>query len=347
MGPIGYVLDSPYSPLHLERDIPTKNWRDAFEDLFAMDLGGGMISDVSRREEDAYAAKKRYDHTSEHISILNQLVQQNLQLEAMSLKMREATSKHQDKRGTEPIYNILSKLRSSHEGLLPEAHNAQVKFERRRSSSASSLKPRGQWIASLMTSGALPGWSSDTQISSKGIVMMQFKRRDAPPEFAAGVQTSELELEEIFGEGKPHRFSIAEELPQERLQTLRDGSLVVEDDPNLKFSKLMTDFKPSSSSILTQITETEPVKLSDGSVSTRVTIKNQLVDGRWVTKHFDREPGRVLEEVENARKSMELLHRTLTDSPGSPELDGYNLIQDIIQGFNESVVAGSGDEASF
>ena len=335
MGPIGYILGSPYSPLHLERDIPTKNWRDAFEDLLAMDLGGGMISDISRREEDAYAAKKRYDHTCEYISILNQLLQQNLQLEAMSSKTREATSKHHNRRGTEIIDNILSKLKSSREGLLSQARNAHVTFEERRSSSASSLKPRGQWIASLITSGALPGWSSDTQISSKGIIVMHFGRRDAPPELAADVQVSELELKEVFEEGKPYRVSKLEGLPPQQLQSLRDGSLVVEDDPNMKVSRLMTDFKASSSSILMQITETEPVKLSDGCVSARVTIKNQLVDGRWVTKHFDREPGRVLEEVENARKAMELLHGHLTDSPGSLELDGYPMIRDIIQSFNE------------
>lgn len=49
MGPIGYILNSPYSPLRLERQIPYKDWRDPFEDLLAIDAGRGMISKEDRK----------------------------------------------------------------------------------------------------------------------------------------------------------------------------------------------------------------------------------------------------------------------------------------------------------
>lgn len=40
MGPLGYILHSQYSPFRLETEYPSRNWRDAFEDLLALDLGG-------------------------------------------------------------------------------------------------------------------------------------------------------------------------------------------------------------------------------------------------------------------------------------------------------------------
>lgn len=32
MWPLGYILSSPYSPFYLEKQMPDREWRDAFED---------------------------------------------------------------------------------------------------------------------------------------------------------------------------------------------------------------------------------------------------------------------------------------------------------------------------
>ena len=42
---MGYLTESPYSPFHLERELPNRNWRNAFEDLLTLESGGEMISD--------------------------------------------------------------------------------------------------------------------------------------------------------------------------------------------------------------------------------------------------------------------------------------------------------------
>lgn len=43
--PIGYIVQSPYSPLRLEMDMPQGIcWRDAFEDLLALETGSQMIN---------------------------------------------------------------------------------------------------------------------------------------------------------------------------------------------------------------------------------------------------------------------------------------------------------------
>ena len=51
MWPFGYILNSSYSPLQLEREMPSPRWRDAFEDLLAVDSGQGLIASKTRKEE--------------------------------------------------------------------------------------------------------------------------------------------------------------------------------------------------------------------------------------------------------------------------------------------------------
>lgn len=42
--PVGFLIESPYSPLRVERELSNLNWWDAFEDLLALETGGEMIS---------------------------------------------------------------------------------------------------------------------------------------------------------------------------------------------------------------------------------------------------------------------------------------------------------------
>ncbi|KAI4158466.1 MAG: hypothetical protein LQ342_007422 [Letrouitia transgressa] len=41
--PVGYILDSSYSPLALEEQFPEHKWRDAFEDLLAIESSGKPV----------------------------------------------------------------------------------------------------------------------------------------------------------------------------------------------------------------------------------------------------------------------------------------------------------------
>ena len=70
---MGYLIDSPYSPFHVEQELPNRNWRNAFEDLLAIESGGEMISAESRQQERAVAAKISWERASHCINILNKL----------------------------------------------------------------------------------------------------------------------------------------------------------------------------------------------------------------------------------------------------------------------------------
>lgn len=89
MWPLGYILGSPYSPLHLERQIPNLNWRDRFEDLLALESGEKMISAVSRQKEAATASRIRNETAHEDMSEINQTLQRNQDYIVILQKLRE------------------------------------------------------------------------------------------------------------------------------------------------------------------------------------------------------------------------------------------------------------------
>ncbi|KAK3168198.1 hypothetical protein OEA41_004644 [Lepraria neglecta] len=74
MWPIGYIIRNPYSPLHLECQIPSRNWRDAFEDLIALNSGGQMIGQQSRKKEAEVVAHLHYEDTYKQVSRINELL---------------------------------------------------------------------------------------------------------------------------------------------------------------------------------------------------------------------------------------------------------------------------------
>ena len=71
MWPVGYLIGSPYSPLHIEQAHPQREWRDAFEDLLAVELGDEMISSESRQEEKAAARQIHSERAAHCISKAN------------------------------------------------------------------------------------------------------------------------------------------------------------------------------------------------------------------------------------------------------------------------------------
>lgn len=315
MWPVGYILDSPYSPLHLERAMPSRNWRDAFEDLLALETGGDMIRDESRKAEDDYAAKERFEMARGSISISNHRLRQILDLQAKLRGMHQKSVKNKDPEKANTISEQISLLKAEQDSLVTEAEARKSLHDNHRNSTASSLKPRGQWIASLVTSGALPNWQWTTCANTAGLAMI-FARRDAPPELAASISTTELELEEHFEKGQPYQFGMPSMITLDHVMPLIDGTFVLEymssgslnSNPDLP-DHPMLKFKPSRSSVLQQDGTSELVKLQDGSLGVKVTIENGLASRRVVSREFVEDPAKVLEEVENARKSMEFLRR--------------------------------------
>ena len=247
MGPIGYILGSPYSPFRLERQIPYKNWRDRFEDLLAIDAGRGMISEEDRKVELAARMKNRYESTSESIEMLNGMVRDNLKFESTVLDLRNDAAKAGRLEAVKILEEELAKLTSSRERSISDAQQDKAGFESIKNSTASNIKARGYWLASLTTSGALPGWFSVTRASLEGDVTT-LSRFNAPPELQANIEVSEYELAQIFEQGQPHSFSTTTPLPQNELNALANGSLKPEYHD--KANSFLKYFEPSPSSIL-------------------------------------------------------------------------------------------------
>ncbi|KAI4271597.1 MAG: hypothetical protein LQ337_005901 [Flavoplaca oasis] len=336
MGPLGYILGSAYSPLVLERDMPDRNWRDAYEDLLALDTGGKMVPDAHRKAEDAYAAKERYDYTCETISMCNTLLREWDKIDDRFEKYCKLTW---DVGGNESYGPLGDRVRSMRkkdtENIIAHAKNTQLEYETVKDMSASSQKSHGQWITSLISSGALPGWRWDEHISVDG-PLMRFARTKAPPELAISFTMTEKELSEQFVHGQPQKIGLPLRLPPARLQALRDGVI---EAPRSRIGPQRL-FVPSLSSTLMQIGTTESFKRPDGSRSTKVIIKNQLVNGRIVEKKYLQQPAKVLEEIVNARKSMARLKTFFVEGP---QVDPLDEIDSINQVFDDMFADFEGD----
>ena len=73
MWPVGYLIGSPYSPFRVEKQLPKRDWRNAFEDLLALESGGEMISHESRNQEKAIAANLSWERANYCIEKINKM----------------------------------------------------------------------------------------------------------------------------------------------------------------------------------------------------------------------------------------------------------------------------------
>lgn len=298
MWPVGYILNDAYSPLRLELEpeSPKINWRDAFEDLLALQSGHSMVSEASRKGEDAFAARRRFENTSWFIS------QTNFQLQSLHtiveiVKARQKKADHD----VESAQRMLALAESDLKTLVAGAQDRQADFERLRDSKASSQKPRGQWIASLIHSGALPNWTWAMGSSLNGPVM-GFQNHDPSPKLQASIAVSETELQQTFEDRRPWDFDSPEPIPWSQVRAMINGKngppwVSVPGHP-------FEDFKPSGSSLTAQYGRVESVKLPDGSLGTKVVIHSRSVDGKRENKEYFQEAGKLFEDIENGRKSM-------------------------------------------
>ena len=142
MGPIGYILNSPYSPLRLERQIPHRNWRDRFEDLLAIDAGRGMISEEDRKAEFAAIMESRYEIANESIKMLNGMVRDNLKAESTVQKLRNDAAKAGGFEDVKILDDELARMSSARGGWIKDAQRDKADFESIQNSSRQHQAPR-------------------------------------------------------------------------------------------------------------------------------------------------------------------------------------------------------------
>ncbi|KAL8881340.1 MAG: hypothetical protein Q9192_007817 [Flavoplaca navasiana] len=330
MWPVGYILGSRYSPLRAELEMPSKNWRDAFEDLLALENGRDMIREDIRKAEDDHSARKRFDFASFAIAKCNHDLSEAQKLEAEYRATREEAVKHKDHRIAQSITDdVLPYVKSVGEGRIAYAVETRAHYERYKDWTASRMRMRGRWIASLVDSGALPGWKWGMHNSIHGPVMA-FNKRDSSPETEASIRFSELEMQRVFEEGQAHSFGSPALLPTRAIKALTTNTRTPKRQnlPNDPLHK----FEPSKSSIVYQEGECDLVKKSDGSTGPSVKIRNVMVDGTIESKTFAQDPEGLFDETQGATDSMQKMHRAVKNyvsrSPGISEASRKEFLGD-------------------
>ena len=166
--PVGHILGSLYSPLHLERQMPKKHRRDAFEDLLALETGGAMISLESRKKETEAAVELRLERGALQITRINDFVKRGVS----SFKLaQEALKITKEKGETSAIAWLERKVREARQRdgeRIAFADHITAVVESMRGITGTQHKGWGQWIASLVASGPLRGWNGGVSNSPDG-----------------------------------------------------------------------------------------------------------------------------------------------------------------------------------
>ena len=310
MWPVGYIIASPYSPFRVEQEIPKRDWRDAFEDLLALESGNSIISHESRKQETAIAAKVMWERANHMIEKMNQLT---LRDSAVLNRWQKALDEMRASRNrTDPkaISRFDKELKGRKNLVLQRvaiARAMKALEEGSREWSASRHKVRGQWISSLITSGALRGWSSVLEDSEDGDLIKLKKEDDTE-----NVVISELELVEHFGNGKPlHTGSPS--APLYRVSRRRPA--MPKKNPQILYEDSGPEIPPDNPQLWSRIPErpcfrrqtmvAEQITLPIGKTVTKVVMRNWLTNGDFEEKVMVEEPGKVLEEVEKAKAMIE------------------------------------------
>lgn len=310
MWPLGYILGSPYSPLNLEQQIPHLNWRDRFEDLLALLESGKLISAVSRQNEAATASRIRNESAHKDISHVNQELQRNQDYVVLLQKLREVSVRMKDTDIVSMIDDVaLPFQKKSSEMAIADAKAVISNLKGLQNKPASSYKKRVPWITSLISSGAMLGWESAIYDSSDGWHADVYKADGS----GDGHIFSELDLAMVFKEGyrlefRSPIFSTYEGEYNNYYPQIESLCPEGDADPDARHAyNTIDNIRPS---VLSQLTTAHRRKSWNGSMETRVVLKNRFTDGTEEEKTMNN-ASKVLEEVEKAHASVKERHNAI------------------------------------
>lgn len=295
MWPIGYIIESPYSPFRLEIDMPDhKSWRDAFEDLLALGSGGQMISLESRKKEAEYAKRIWYDGISRDVSLVNDKLKSDAKYLALLKRIHDLAARKDFAPTLGAVKLAIPAKEKSTKQTVAAAESmiAVLKQQMGQSWPASSYKMRGQWMASLVSSGALPGWRTEIFDSSEGF-QVSLSKLEGDPSDHDGQKMTESELKKQYEEGIPVQLGSP-------IWSTDAGYYPEPEDDGVKYPDL-----PIRPSILSQATSAECTKSDKGNISTQVTLINEFTDGTTERKEIIDNSSKVLEEIHRAYASMQ------------------------------------------
>ena len=313
MWPIGYLLGSPFSPLQLEHDIPERNWRDAFEDLLALETSGQMISRESREKEAEVAVRVAREEVHAAITQNNERLARASKYMSLLQRWRKLAAGRNFTDWVSSIDKIALGWRTRSQEFIVSIQTLTEMEQAGKPRVSSDTMMMGHWIASLISSGALPAWESRLYNSANG-TLWSFNKKIAPHESTesteqvndqAGLDVTDSALHSRFQWGIPLQaahpsWSTKNGGYPEFIQVPNvnpdDGSVVG-----------YTSFKspPLRHSIYSQFTTVDRTRLPNGLFSTRVLIRNLFTDGRTEEREIVDDAGKVLEEVKKATMAMD------------------------------------------
>ena len=302
MWPIGYITRSPYSPLRLEVEMPKQtNWRDAFEDLLALESGGHMIS-LERRKKEAKLAKRQwYSRVSREISIINHQIKFGAEFLSLIKRIHDVAAR---KKLTE-LFEQMNLLIPPREASLNQSiANGRIivkNFEERvrENLPASAYKMKGQWIVSLVSSGALPGWSGRVLESSDGFqVALRTRERNLEDDDFDGQIMTEAELDKQFDEGIPMQLGSPD-------WSTDDGSYPEPQIVSAEVHKIIGEVRfRYRSSILSQLVAAERTKSGKQDLPSKVVLTTNFTDGAREVNEIVDDCCKIMEENERVYDSM-------------------------------------------
>lgn len=311
MWPLGYILGSPFSPLNLEQQFPNLNWRDRFEDLLAFESGKKLISAVSRQNEAATASRIRNESAHTDISHVNQELQRNQDYVVLLQRLREVSVRMKDTGIVSMIDNdALPFQKKSSEMAIADGKAVISSLKDLQNKPASSYKKRVPWITSLISSGAMLGWESTVYDSSDGWQADVYKADGS----GDGHVFTELDLAMVFKEGYRLDFrspiwSTYEGTYNHFYPQIEALCPEGETDPDAEHAyNAIDNIRPS---VLSQLTTVQRRKSWNGSMETRVVLKNRFTDGQEEEKTIVNDASKVLEEVEKAHASVKDRHNAV------------------------------------
>ena len=311
--PIGYLVGNPFSPLQLKLEIPERNWKDAFEDLIALETCGQMISRESREKEAEAFVRLARQEVHVAISRANEILARDSKHMSILQRSRKLAARRGFTDWVSHFDKAALEQRTSSQEYINRGQtliSMLDEIEQPGKPKVSSENMRmGHWIASLISSGALPAWESRLYDSADGN-LWSFNKRIAPHESTeqvddqAGLDVTDDALDSRFYQRIP--LQLADPVWSTKNGGYPEFVQVPDVNPDDGSVDGYTSFKfpPLRHSICSQFTRVDRTRLPNGLFSTRVLIRNLFTDGRTEEKEIVDDAGKVLEEVKKAMIAM-------------------------------------------
>lgn len=291
---------------------------------------------MSRKQEAEVAKRRWHDAVTSNVLSIND----TLQLDAKFINTLKQLRDLSDQKYPAGVQSIVEAIRAQEESSnkLIASGKASVECHRENmgiSHPASQYKMRGQWMASLVSSGALPGWGARIFNSSEGIGL-ELSKIDQP---ISG-------LEDPDGQSMTET-DLANRFEKNILLPIRSYGWCTEHDqypglfqPRMKYGPLIIGgscaIPVPHSAITHQVTVAQRTESAKGGLSSGVASAKTFADGRSEWKIFDdaiegsKENAEVYAsmkewnynfELESKKACIELLERFLEEHKSDNQID--------------------------